>query len=685
MERPRDALAQGTEIGGYVIADVLGRGGFAITYAATDALRPDVRVAIKEFLPAGLAVREAGSVTVHPASADEAEEFAKALERFQDEARTLVALNHPNIIDAERFIKANGTAYVVMKYEEGMSLGGHIEGGKRLSESALRHILPGLLDGLEAVHSQDFLHRDIKPDNIYLRSEDGSPVLIDFGAARQAIADEGRTSLTELVTPGYAPYEQYDRYSLQGHYTDIYALGATLYRCVTGQRPPEATSRINALARKVDDPIVPAAVAARGSYSPVLLEAIDRAMAVFENERPQSVAEFRRPLGLGGGQSAETLNLARTPETASTTPRLEVAPDAARASARPRLRSSRVLAGVLVLLAMAGGGYYAWSRYAPDAAKTDEAARKMSEQRARAGAEAKRKADEAVRKKAAEDRQRAEAEVKKKAEEETKKKAEEEARRKAEREKAEADTKLCRQGAGASAAEIVAACTRIASDSARPPPEIADALAFRAQWHNQQRNYPEALADCRRAISLNAENARAHHACGVALFQQKDFRHALQSFGRAVELDPHDVYLAYRGHTLLQMGEYQRAIADLDRAIAKAPKGDYYSLRGAAYYQLGQYQRAIPDFTKAIELDPKDAEHYNLRGASYFKLGQFQNAIQDYGKTIELNPKHFHAHYNRGLAHENMGNRRLAIPDYQAAARLGNADAKARLRALGVD
>ena len=157
-----------------------------------------------------------------------------------------------------------------------------------------------LLDGLEEVHSAGFMHRDIKPANIFIR-DDGKPVLIDFGAARQAIAGHSQ-GLTSIVTAGYAPYEQYDSETEQGPWTDIYAIGATLYRCVAGERPVEAPRRAGAVMRNNDDPMKPASLAAKGNYSASLLDTIDRSMAVLEQDRPQSVPALRQMLR--GAQTA---------------------------------------------------------------------------------------------------------------------------------------------------------------------------------------------------------------------------------------------------------------------------------------------------------------------------------------------------------------------------------------------
>jgi serine/threonine protein kinase len=231
---------------------------------------------------------ENGAVRAH--SATRAERFAFGLARFRDEARILIAFDHAHIVRVLRYFEARGTGYVVMPYAEGRTLERALAAEPTLPEPAIRRFLPPLLDGLEAVHAAGFLHRDIKPANIFLAADD-RPLLIDFGAARYALCEQNKT-LTAVLSPGYAPFEQYYR-GQQGPWTDLYALGATLYRCVAGRSPPEALKRIDARMNGKPDPLVPAAAAAAGRYAPSLLAAIDRALAVAEGERPQNVAAFR--------------------------------------------------------------------------------------------------------------------------------------------------------------------------------------------------------------------------------------------------------------------------------------------------------------------------------------------------------------------------------------------------------
>jgi serine/threonine protein kinase len=283
------ALPQGYELAGYRFGEVLGSGGYGITYRGEETALTRA-VAIKEYLPNTFARRSQDGVSVKARDAKQQELFGWGLERFRQEAETLVQLQHPNIVRVLRYFAANGTAYIVMVYERGTSLGERLRGAKTLTNAELRQLVEPLLGGIEIVHEARFLHRDIKPDNIYLRG-DGSPVLLDFGAARQAIGARTQ-SITSIVSPGYSPFEQYGKSAGdQGPWTDIYALGATFYRCVAGERPPAALDRV---AGSITMP--PASKLGYGRYDTELLEGIDRALENRAEDRPQSIAEWRELL-----------------------------------------------------------------------------------------------------------------------------------------------------------------------------------------------------------------------------------------------------------------------------------------------------------------------------------------------------------------------------------------------------
>jgi serine/threonine protein kinase len=302
------ALPVGARIESYEIASVLGVGGFGITYKGYDhSLHCDV--AIKEYLPSGLALRTADGTTVIPKSSNDQKYYEYGLKRFLDEARILAKFKERSIVRVSRFLEQNGTAYLIMDYEDGESLAEYLQKCGVLSEAEILGIMLPVLEGLEVVHAKDFLHRDIKPGNIYLRKE-GPPVLLDFGAARQALGEQTR-ALTGMVTPGYAPFEQYNSRSKQGPWTDLYAIGATMYHCVAGKAPAESPDRIAALQEQDADPMTPAAVAGQGRYRPDFLAIVDWMLAPSAKDRPQSVDQVlarMRSLGPVAAQTSATID-----------------------------------------------------------------------------------------------------------------------------------------------------------------------------------------------------------------------------------------------------------------------------------------------------------------------------------------------------------------------------------------
>jgi serine/threonine protein kinase len=215
------ALPSGFVLNEYRVESVLGIGGFGVTYLATDC-NLNLKVALKEYLPANVATRGPDHAISASTDADH-ESFDWGLRRFLDEARTLASFRHPNIVRVMRFFEGNHTGYMVMEFVEGDPLNTWINTRRPLSQENLLAVVIPLLDGLTVMHKAGYLHRDIKPANIFMRA-DGNPVLIDFGSAR-AVKNNDQ-GLTAMVSPGYAPLEQYHAHGKQGPWSDLYALGA---------------------------------------------------------------------------------------------------------------------------------------------------------------------------------------------------------------------------------------------------------------------------------------------------------------------------------------------------------------------------------------------------------------------------------------------------------------------------
>jgi TonB family protein len=310
------ALAIGHRLQEYIIGRLLGHGGFGLTYLAQDSNLNSL-VAIKEFLPQEFAVRNPDNSVV-PKSEFDADSYSWGLDRFKEEARALARFKHPNIVRVSRLLEANGTAYMVMDFEPGLTLSQYLKrNGPTLDEGKLLGLFLPVLDGLEALHRLQLVHRDIKPSNIYVRAY-GGPMLIDFGAVRQAIGNQSR-NLTSLVTPGYAPIEQYSADGRQGAWSDLYAVGATLYYCMFGHAPADAARRSAAISDGSEDPYAAAAQRGAEHYSREILECVDWALQFRVRDRPQSAHAVRERLR----SSPVPPHIIEVPESVAEVPELQ--------------------------------------------------------------------------------------------------------------------------------------------------------------------------------------------------------------------------------------------------------------------------------------------------------------------------------------------------------------------------
>ena len=298
MEENLHCLRKGTRlIGHYTIEGVLGQGGFGITYLGIDELH-EKKVAIKEFFPQGIVTRNIEyQDTVTVTFVGEKDNYEKGKERFLKEARTMAKFSKDEgIVKALDFFEINNTAYIVMEYLEGITLKQYLRENQRIAPEDLIELLVPLIESLDEIHSQGMIHRDISPDNIMVLP-DGRIKLMDFGAARD-YTEFGEKSLSIVLKPGYAPPEQYQTHGIQGPWTDIYALCATMYKCITGENPPDAIERV------MDDSLKK--ISEFGiDILPQEEAAIIKGMSVSAKDRYQNVGDFCEDLYGGYEENSE--------------------------------------------------------------------------------------------------------------------------------------------------------------------------------------------------------------------------------------------------------------------------------------------------------------------------------------------------------------------------------------------
>lgn len=283
---PTDPLPAGFQLDGYTIQSKVSGGGFGLVYLAQD--QQGQAVALKEYLPVGVVQRQADG-SVQPITEADQGAFRYGMRCFFEEGRALANLSHPNVVRVLNFFRANNTVYMAMRFEQGDTLHRliHVE-PTALLEPVITTIFIQLLNGLREVHARKLLHLDIKPGNIFIRT-DGSPVLIDFGSARQALS-HGPAAIAPMYTPGFAAPELYKQRDRMGPWTDIYAIGASMYACITKCGPPPADKRLES------DEMVPVARSYAGFYSEGFLNLIDEMLRLPDVDRPQSVFTVQKRL-----------------------------------------------------------------------------------------------------------------------------------------------------------------------------------------------------------------------------------------------------------------------------------------------------------------------------------------------------------------------------------------------------
>jgi serine/threonine protein kinase len=296
-------LPTGTRLGEFELTQTLGEGGFGIVYLAWDHSL-DRKVALKEYMPSAIALR-VGSTQIRARSDRHQETFEAGMKSFINEAKLLAQFDHPALVKVYRFWEANGTAYMVMPFYEGVTVRDAVRGlAQPPDEAWILALLDPLFHALSMLHASQCFHRDIAPDNIMLLGEKGRPLLLDFGAARRVIGDMTQ-ALTAILKPGYAPVEQYAEVPglKQGPWTDVYALAAVVHWIITGKTPPASVGRM------FGDSYVPLAERVAGRYSPHFLEAIDRALAVLPDKRTQTIEALRLDMTTSGGAAGTSMPL----------------------------------------------------------------------------------------------------------------------------------------------------------------------------------------------------------------------------------------------------------------------------------------------------------------------------------------------------------------------------------------
>ncbi len=485
----KGVLPVGTKLGKYELTGFLGQGGFGVTYLAYDSVLSR-NLAIKEYLPASISVRESGTIVL-PRSTEHAAEFVWGRERFVEEARILARLDRAlAIVRVYDFLEENGTAYMVMALVEGETLSQRLKRAGSISPAEAERLLLPLQIGLEQVHAAGFLHRDIKPANIII-DEKGEPTLIDFGASRAAVADRS-VSMTAIFTPGYAAVEQFTS-AKQGPWTDIYGLSATIYHALTGKTPPNAIERI------LDDEYSPLADATIPNLTKSFSRGIDAGMAVKSVDRPQSIADWRQCFGAGTPTSNDETVVLRNKEfyrqnigsstskkiTAGSLPIAEGPSAALQPEKKPKSGKLIWIAAAAGAVALAGGGSIAiWG--IPGASKRTVVVDNLQVEDLQKLLDERKKADEALSEK-------------RRLEEEARLKSEDDARRKKQAEAEFAEAQSQRQKAEQELAKLKASIEERRKQDESEKQATAEADARRTAELEAQRKIEVEMAALQKA------------------------------------------------------------------------------------------------------------------------------------------------------------------------------------------
>ncbi len=718
------ALVPGFRIGEYTVVRVLGKGGFGITYLAQDVgLHADV--AIKELLPDGIATRDSNS-TVVPHDRH-AQDFDWARQRFREEARLLARLNHPNIVRVLRLLQANGTACMVMEYVTGCSLADWMRSHPSPTEQEVLQILWPLMDGLEYVHGQNLLHRDISPENIILRPN-GLPVLLDFGSARTQ--GEKTVAMTAVIRHGYSPFEQYQTQARQGPATDIYALSSVMTHWMTGEKPPSAPDRMG-----MAEP--PQEMERRlGSQASIpFIRALERGRAQRYTDRPQTMAEWRqmfaapvrrserhpsqaqpqtlldpRPPSTRRPEPVPGSSRVPVPPTQPVLPSTKYQPVPAQKKAPALLVAGGVLAALAFLVSMgwllmggtpgqedydAGERHWRRGEYAEAATAYQRAVEHNPGyaaawwHRGQATFEANATEDQAVDTQAVSYLDKA-AELDPKLAGPLISKA----RVLAIRKRRDADLEVARglvdkartldpssyeldmilylttKGEEARNAAN-AALVRLGRDDVAKEAS-AHLWLERARCANFAKEQHEAMEAVDKALEINPDFPRAHVYRGVLHYQANRLTEARASFATAISKKP-DLLVAYDNRVELAFTDGDTALAgqDLEEMLRLNPgRGQTYVKRGRLKRAKGDAAGARQDYTTCILKLPELADPYDLRADTYFTEQLWGPAVTDYLLAIKYGGETALRYADLGAARGNNGQIELALEDCEKALEL---------------
>ncbi len=638
------ALPVGTEISGYEIVRVLGVGGFGITYEGFNPVTRR-RAAIKEFFTRGIASRENATHVVF--SREDTDVVAWALERFRRSTTELCDFSHPNIVSVLNYVPANETGYMFMEQVDGETL----EQWLRKKDTAVRladvrTVLEPICDALEYVHAKKFIHRDIAPDNIMIR-KDGRPMLIDFGAIK-IIAQQAQTRAASGRSYGvakqhYSPPEQMDEGAELDPRADVYALGAVVYRAVSGHPPVDSDKRKNDLVLKGADPYLSVAQTARIPLPQAAIDTIDRSLSLKPADRPSSIAEFRAGLKDDGRKTAaiaptKPAKVQPMPTPGFSGPGAKVQgpaaaqPEAAAAgmAARKVPRSWIGIAAIASVVLIVAGVLIASLNSQQPATTTTTTTQKQKTQPAGTARAAIERAE-----------------------------------------------RLSSEGKHSEAIAAYSEALRLAADNAS---RLA-ALKGRASDYGVTKQYAEQIADLTEVIRLEPSDPDNFASRGTAYWLANEYDRAISDQTRAIQLNSRSAYYySLRGRTNISKKDYIAAVADYSDAIRLSPQtGLYYARRGAAHGYRSDFARALNDYNEAIKLAPNETNYYRERAdifvsradsAGTTRTDDLNRAKADLDSIIRAGRDLMAVDYEkRGVVFEKLGNRTDALADFREALR----------------